>query len=164
MTSISGSFDDLWNSGLSDSAKRIGLSDADLATIRSAVKGHFIAAGWADQNGNLDFVSDADAAFALGEARKIVDKKSKKVQASRKLSAHSNPSNAPTKTGISASTGGEMSVGLLDRQNVSIGSFSPKLAVPGDACPRCNGTMEAVVLANSKGALYCPMDRVVVPT
>lgn len=162
MASISGSFDDLWNSGLSDSAKRIGLSGSDLASIRSAVKSHFVTAGWSDNNGNLDFVSDADAAFALSEARKIVDKKSAKVQASRTLSAHSNAFNAPTKTGISA--GADNMVGLTDQQNVTVGSFSPKLAVPGDVCPRCSGPMEVVMLANSKGALYCTKDRVVTPT
>ena len=160
MASISGSFDDLWNSGLVDIAKKVGLSGSDIASIRSAVKNRFVSAGWADTNGNLDFVSDADAAFALGEAKKIVDSRSRKVHASRTLNAHHNPSNSPTRTSLSASS----NVGLMDHPSVSVGSFSPKLASPGDPCPRCNSTMEAVLLANNKSALYCTKDRVVVPT
>lgn len=169
MSKIKTTFDDLWKKGLENDARSLGVIDGDLPKVRSKVKNVLIRAGWATAAGDVDFVTDMDAANALQAARKELNRVSERLVAERKVvRASKTPGMAPTKAQVlnasaESLTPGPQQVHLESTQHAVEASFLPKMAQVGDRCPRCHGSMTPVGLANSRGGLYCTKDRVVVP-
>lgn len=174
MAKITGTFDKLWNQGMADDARKLGVIDGDLLTVRSRVKALFVSAGWAQPDGTVEFVTEQDAANALQAAREVVEKTSTRLAAERKV-VRAHPVSAgttPTKMQVLSGNArpidhineaGSSSAVLHSTGAVATASFNPKMGQVGDRCPRCHGSMEPVGLVNERGALYCSRDRVVQP-
>ena len=165
MSKISGTFEELWQSGMEANAKDLGVLDGDLATVRSKVKNLLIRAGWAQSDGSVGFVSDLDHANALQACRKELNAAADKLVSERKVvRASAVPGSTPTKEQVlSASSNVPQEATLYPSAIVDASSALPKIGHIGDRCPRCSASMQPVGLANNKAALYCTQDRVVVP-
>jgi len=164
---ITGTFDEIWNQGMEANAKALGVRDGDLPKVRAKVKNLFISAGWASPEGDVEFVSQLDAANALQAARKELSRVAERVAHEGKV-VRATAGTTPTKSQVlSASAGsdptGPTTATIHTSHTIEAGAFAPKMGKVGDRCPRCMGSMEPVGLANGKGAIYCTRDRVVVP-
>jgi hypothetical protein len=169
MAKITGTFDKLWNQGMADDARRLGVVDGDLSRVRSKVKNLLIDAGWAKADGAVEFVTEQDAANALQAAHKVLTSAAASFSAQRKVvkaSVGHSPTRAQVLSGStisSAVSNDPVTVNLTSANTVDAGSFNPEMGKVGDRCPRCHGSMEPVGLVNDRAGLYCPRDRVVSP-
>jgi hypothetical protein len=162
---ITGTFEGIWKDGLEGDAQKAGVRDGDLHRVRARLKALFIRAGWATPEGNVDFVSEEDAANALIAARRELDTVASKVAHEGRVT-RSVAGSSPTKSQVlSAAMRSEQQMATLHSspQNEVSGSFAPRMGQTGDHCPRCSSAMEPVRLANQRAALYCTRDRVVIP-
>lgn len=146
----------LWENGLEADAKRSGVIDGDLPKVRSKVKSMLISAGWCTPGGDVEFVSDEDYANCLQRAGKELARVSALVSSVRKAEALSANAGSPTRAQVLAGAD-------VPLQTKVSGGFSPAMGEVGDPCPRCQGPMQVVAIANSRAALYCTRDRVVTP-
>jgi len=168
MAKITGTFDKLWNRGMADDARRLGVVDGDLASIRSKVKNRLIDAGWAKADGTVEFVTEQDAANALKAAQDTLVAAASKVTTERKVvraSVGTSPTRSQVLSGSARPIGSQPNVATLMSANTTVdaGSFNPEMGKVGDRCPRCHGSMAPVGLVNDSAGLYCPRDRVVQP-
>lgn len=170
MAKITGTFNKLWKQGMEDDARRLGVIDGDLAAVRAKVKNTLVSGGWANAEGNVEFVTEQDAANALQAAQKTLIAASERLAKERKV-VRTSSGVTPTKASVlSASTvhvdpSEKRVVNLTSAGNthVDASAFSPKMGEVGDRCPRCRGSMDPVGLVNDRAGLYCTRDRVVVP-
>jgi hypothetical protein len=137
-------------------AKGNGVRDGDMDAVYRVVKATLVDAGWATSGGEVSFVSAEDAQNAMGAVRDAVLTLSKGL-ANRKVVLQ--PGSQPTKNHVSSAS----AVSFQSVPQAVAGGFHATMAKVGDTCPKCNGSMQQVLLVNERSGLYCSKDRVVLP-
>ena len=150
------SMEDFWSANFEGRAREHRLTQPQTASLRAAVKGTLIDAGWAQPDGTLTFSSKADAAAAYKASIRRFQPLAERLAREARVQVGS----TPTRASVSASASAPANVPLT---SLNGSSFHP--GVPGlhDNCPRCSSPMQPVRLVNERVAIFCSKDRVVLP-
>jgi hypothetical protein len=142
-----------------------GGNDGDVQAARNKVKAMLVSAGWCGADGVLSFVSPQDRRTAERQALvAVVSSVARSVAVRAQAAATQQPGMVPTVASVAMQAIETRQV--VEMHTLSAATENPlafAMAKVGDPCPKCQAPMTTISLANSRPALFCNKDKVVVP-